>query len=535
MGSSAHGPQVVPVVLFSELVVVANGAKKECVVSGFVGADVQELRAFAKLVDTASHQLDDTSAGLSAALGSARWLGPDGSQFTAHWNSQYKPGLVRASTSLQHLVATLVKNADDQQATSSDTGGGAGVSAGGAGSGREPAPGAPSGELGGRSVDDLADMSADELRDLAEKFSRDPAAANDWWESLTPAEQARLIEKAPELIGGLDGVPPLDRVAANAHVADDQIAANDKTIADLEREIERLSMNPFDTGLTEDVLRKAVEALESENSYLQEAVDGDVQLYTYDRDADRIVEMLGNPETATQQLTWIPGTATDMESFYGHGVQGLPDYVAGNVPGTVAFVMKDGTYPQWDLSHPPSDTSLALELGATQAQFQSGLEASGFTGVPNTAVGHSAGLAILTASEQAGAHYSNVVSLSGIGMDGGWKPQSGTDYYDYTSGGDAILAARGVNGLLPSIDVEGWPLDTRITVGLDKAGFPLTPSEENGFSVLDSGIGWTMPTPFDPLLQQSIDNHSLIASTNTSTEVRDGLIDLLSGNKPAGS
>jgi hypothetical protein len=499
--------------------------------AGFVGADVNELRAFAKLVDTASRQLDDTTNGLSAALGSTRWLGPDGSEFTAHWNSQYRPGLTRASGSLHGLVTILVKNADEQEATSSDAGGGAGSG----GSGQGPGDGTPSGELGGKSVDDLEDLSTNELRELAEKYSKDPDAAHDWWESLTPEEQARLIENAPELVGGLDGVPALDRVAANANIAGDQIEANDKTIAEIERDLDLLKLNPFGSELTEKVLNDALKDLKSENKYLQEAVDGDVQLYTYDKGADRIVEMIGNPETATQQLTWIPGTATDMKSFYGHGVQGLSETLAKQVPGTVAFVMKDGTYPQWDLSHPPSDTSLARDLGATQAQFQAGLEASGFSDMPNTAVGHSAGLAILTASEQAGAHYSNVVSLSGIGMDGDWKPQSGTGYYDYTTGGDAILAARGVHGLLPSVDFGGSILNPSITVGLDKAGFPLTPSEENGFTVLDSGIGWEMPTPFNPLLQQSIDNHSLIASTGTSIEVKDGLFDLLTGKKPAGS
>ena len=305
--------------------------------AGFVGADVSELRAFAKLVDTASRQLDDTANGLSAALGSTRWLGPDGSEFTSHWNSQYRPGLTRASSSLHGLVTILVKNADDQQATSSDAGGGAG------GSGRGSTDGTPSGELGGRSVDDLEDLSTDELRELAEKYSKDPDAAHDWWESLTPAEQARLIENAPELVGGLDGVPPLDRVAANANIAGDQIAANDKTIAEIERDLDLLKLHPFGSELTEKVLRDALKDLKSENKYLQEAVDGDVQLYTYDRGADRIVEMIGNPETATQQLTWIPGTATDMKSFYTHGVQGLSETLAKQVPDTVAFVMKDGT------------------------------------------------------------------------------------------------------------------------------------------------------------------------------------------------
>ncbi|WP_156351644.1 hypothetical protein [Agreia sp. Leaf210] len=508
--------------------------------AGFVGADVAELRAFAKLVDTASRQLDDTAIGLTATLTGTPWLGPDGSEFTSRWNSQHKPVLTRASGSLQGLVAILVKNADDQQATSSDAGGGAG---GAHGSGGERA-GGHSGELGGKSVDDLSDMSADKLRDLAEKYSKDPDAAHAWWESLTPAEQARLIKDAPELVGGLDGVPALDRVDANANIAGDQIDANDARIKEIERELadpSSIALSSISAANDTQALLNELKALQSENKYLQEAVDGDVQLYTYDKDADRIVEMIGNPETATQQLTWIPGTATTMESFYGHGVQGLSEVLAGRVPDTVAFVMKDGTYPQWDLARPPSDTSLAGDLGATQAQFQSGLEASGFASMPNTAVGHSAGLAILTASETAGAHYTNVVSLSGIGMAGGWEPDKGTGYYDYTSGGDAILPVRGVNGLLPSdIDFGGSILDPSVSITFERAGFPLTPSEENGFSVLDSGIDYAIPPlfglfPVPSLVMESVDHHSLIASSDTSAEVRNGLINLLTGKRPTGS
>ncbi|KQR23906.1 hypothetical protein ASF79_01260 [Agreia sp. Leaf335] len=520
--------------------------KRESFMAGFVGADVAELRAFAKLVDTASRQLDDTAIGLTATLTGTPWLGPDGSEFTSRWNSQHKPVLTRASGSLQGLVAILVKNADDQQATSSDAGGGTG---GAHGSGGEGA-GGHSGELGGKSVDDLSDMSADKLRDLAEKYSKDPDAAHAWWESLTPAEQARLIKDAPELVGGLDGVPALDRVDANANIAGDQIDANDARIKEIERQLEdpwRYALSSISGANDTQALRDELKDLKNENGYLQKAVDGDVQLYTYDKDADRLVEMIGNPETATQQMTWIPGTATTMESFYGNAkigygndIQALSSSLSDRVPGTLVFVTKDGYYPQWDPAHPPSDTSIAMDLGRTMAQFQTGLDASGLPPLPTTAVGHSAGLAILTASEQAGARYDSVVSLSGIGMDDGWKPQSGTSYYDYTTGGDMILAARGLHASIPDIDISGPIFAPKVHITEVEMGFPLTPSAENGFSVLDSGIGVTKPDLLDPLagwhlVEESKDNHSLVASGRTSDEVKDGLTNLLLGKRPAGS
>jgi hypothetical protein len=528
-----------------------HGQRTGQIVAGFLGADVNELRAFAKLVDTASRQLDDTATGLTATLSSTRWLGPDASEFTARWSSQYRPGLSRTSGSLHHIVTILIENADQQHATSSDAGGPSGAAAG-AQAGGQVGTAAPAAldDLADKSAHELDTMSPEELRDLAAEYSKNPDAAHDWWESLSDSERARLIEHAPELVGGLDGVPPLDRVAANANIAGDQIEANDARIKEIEKQLSDprrhalLSISAADDSMA---LRDELKALKNENGYLQKAVDGEVQLYTYDKDADRLVEMIGDPKTATQQITWIPGTATTMDSFYGNekigygnDIQALSSSLADRVPNTLVFVMKDGYFPQWDLAHPPSDTSIAMELGRTQAQFQTGLNASGLPPLPTTAIGHSVGLAILTASEQAGAHYDNVVSLSGVGMDDGWKPQPGTSYYDYTTAGDAILAARGVHGSIPDIDISGSIFDPKIHITEVEMGFPLTPSAENGFTVLDSGMGLTKPNPFDPfagprLIGESAANHSLIASGGTSDEVKDGLTDLLLGQKPAGS
>ncbi|MFC4224031.1 hypothetical protein [Lysinibacter cavernae] len=353
-------------------------------------------------------------------------------------------------------------------------------------------------------ADQLDDLPPAELRELANRLSNNPEAAAEWWDRLTPEQQERLIKHAPELIGLLDGVAPDARVAANKEVAAGQYEANEERI----RELEKLPYS-LDIG-TRTGRQGEIDALKLENSYLKKAKNGEIQLYTYDRGADRLVEMIGDPQTATQQFTFIPGTDSNFSGFFNGTTQGLASRVAESVPGTLAFVCKDGPYPKfppWDDRFTGS-ASVTAELGQRQARLQAGIDAAGYGALPNTAVGHSAGLAILTSSETAGAGYDNVVSLSGIGMNDQWSPNPGTSYYDYTTERDFILPLRG-------IDTGGdW-------------GYPLEPNRENGFTVLDSGIETKWTNPFG--------GHSQIASEDSSTQVRDGLADLLRGMRPAGA
>ncbi len=48
------------------------------------------------------------------------------------------------------------------------------------------------------------------------------------------------------------------------------------------------------------------------------------------------------------------------------------------------------------------------------------------------AIGHSWGLTNVTASEMSGAHYDQVISLSGAWMPKGWEAQEGTHYSDFS-------------------------------------------------------------------------------------------------------
>ena len=296
-----------------------------------------------------------------------------------------------------------------------------------------------------------------------------PEAVREWWDSLallrplqsdglSVAQQA-LVLAVPWLIGNLDGVPPLARIKANASTAAGQVVENQRVIDDIAR-------HPLDDPRA----RELIAELERENTYLRDAaaVPPRVQLYTYDRAADRIVEMLGEWPVAgapERIYTYVPGTSAQMKDFWktGPGPQDLSGrLMADDGVDSVAFIYKDGRFPGGgDQVFPAERKSLvaalaqansspfARESGERLAAFRAGLDVGGAAaGSPaprSVGIGHSWGTANILASELAGARFDHVVSLAGAGAVSEWAGSPGTEYdsfrYDDALG---VVQATGI-------------------------------------------------------------------------------------------
>ncbi|WP_394940534.1 WXG100 family type VII secretion target [Psychromicrobium sp. YIM B11713] len=97
---------------------------------GFIGANPQELRDFAKQVSNAAGLIRDQGNTLTATINSGRgWKGPDAAQFRQRWNSSQHPLLNNTADSLLDVAKTLNRNADEQEKASAVDG--AGGSSGG--------------------------------------------------------------------------------------------------------------------------------------------------------------------------------------------------------------------------------------------------------------------------------------------------------------------------------------------------------------------------------------------------------------------
>lgn len=309
--------------------------------------------------------------------------------------------------------------------------------------------------LDGLSVVELALLFGENplLADLVAHAS--PEAVREWWDSLallrplqgdglSVAQQA-LVLAVPWLIGNLDGVPPRARVAANAVTAARQVAENQATIDDIAR-------HPLDDPRARELMAE----LERENVYLRgaAAVPPTVQLYTYDRAADRLVEMLGEwPEAGAPEriYTYVPGTSAQMKDFWkdGPGVQDFARRLTRDDGiGSVAFVYKDGRFPGGGDDVFPAEkkalvaalaqansSPFARESGERLAAFRAGLDVGGASvGAPPpriVGIGHSWGTANIIASELAGAHWDHVASLAGAGAVPEWSGSPDTEYDSY--------------------------------------------------------------------------------------------------------
>ncbi|AJT42348.1 WXG100 family type VII secretion target [Psychromicrobium lacuslunae] len=95
---------------------------------GFIGANPQELRDFAKQVSNAAGIIRDQGNTLTATINSGRgWNGPDAGHFRQRWNSSQHPLLNNTADSLLDVAKTLNRNADEQEKASAVDGGGGGT------------------------------------------------------------------------------------------------------------------------------------------------------------------------------------------------------------------------------------------------------------------------------------------------------------------------------------------------------------------------------------------------------------------------
>jgi hypothetical protein len=257
--------------------------------------------------------------------------------------------------------------------------------------------------------------------------------------------QAELLGSAPRVFGSLDGVPALSRVYANKLAVSSDIEAAEKELTWLQ-EFSRAS--PLGSQYPD-----RQEFLKSEISYLKKVESGGVQLYLYDRDKSRIVEMVGVPDENTERtITYIPGTFTNLKSFYDGGPQQISNEIAKKAPNTVAFVYKDGQFAGEDSYDggtdffrlaEANDPETGLEAGQQLAGFQRGMQSDPlFQGAEQIGFGHSWGYQNLSSSEIFGAKWDKSTSLSGAGMHEKWVPDEDTEYTNLVYERDALLWAQ---------------------------------------------------------------------------------------------
>lgn len=158
----------------------------------------------------------------------------------------------------------------------------------------------------------------------------DAIAVAEWWNSLAPEEQQRLLNEEPERIGNLNGIPVEVRDAANRKVMNADIRRVEDVAKSKGVSVDQIAKNPKKFGLTADDLTRyhnAVNVRAGLNQYSgpNRADPGQyppapypTYLYAYQPLAfggkGRAAISIGNPDTAPNTAIVVPGASQSVRA-----------------------------------------------------------------------------------------------------------------------------------------------------------------------------------------------------------------------------
>jgi len=251
-----------------------------------------------------------------------------------------------------------------------------------------------------------------------------PQRVNQWWDGLTPGQQARLVQTQSAAIGGLDGVPVEARDAANRLV----LSAERRR---LESELTRLQgMLPGpgtpDARQMHRVAGK-LRGLDEIEARLAQGGPGRQRAYLMGLDAGdhgKAIVAIGNPDEADNVLTFVPGTYASLERAGGSlgNVEAVVDQANRVDPGSpTAGVLWIGYDAPQSIVPAAMNPSYAEEASDDLDGFQDGLRAT-HEGPRshNTMMGHSYGSTVVgITARDAGLDVDDVVFVGspGVGVD----------------------------------------------------------------------------------------------------------------------
>lgn len=263
----------------------------------------------------------------------------------------------------------------------------------------------------------------------------EPVAVRDWWAALSPQQRERAVREHPHLVGGLDGVPVVDRDRANRAV----LAA---TLAELRSEQAGYEGSHPARGGVPARLTDTIAALDRLEYRLDHppgnlagtaSDDGRAYLLRINAGGDgRAVVAVGNPDTASQVLTFVPGMTSSLLTVP-NDVSRLDQILAAPTAprGTAAIAWVDYDAPN-DVTM-VSDDGYARNAVEPLSRFQEGLRAS-HVGEPshNVLLAHSYGTTVVGhTADRAGVNADAVYLLASIGTGS----QSANSFLGVPTGG----------------------------------------------------------------------------------------------------
>jgi Alpha/beta hydrolase len=289
-----------------------------------------------------------------------------------------------------------------------------------------------------------------------------PAEINDWWLGLSEEERNELVETRPEWVGATDGIPAEYRDTANRQVLDSQRADLQAQLDDLNA---RVRANPLDVvELRDEInsLKAKLNGLDDIQNRLEDPGPGkpDAYLLGIDSANGQAIIAMGNPDTATNVATFVPGTGSGLDSI--NGDMSRADSMtraadkAGS-PSTAVITWAGYAAPQ-DLGQ-AAETAYAEDAKRDLDQFQDGLRAT-HEGARshNTVIGHSYGSTVIghaAASEGLDVDEAVFVGSPGVGVDDAADLNLPPEHVHATVAEHDVIQASNIPfEIIPGIDTD---------------------------------------------------------------------------------
>ncbi|WP_431868050.1 alpha/beta hydrolase [Nocardiopsis eucommiae] len=290
--------------------------------------------------------------------------------------------------------------------------------------------------------------------------SEPPHLVNAWWDSLTEEEREQAMADDPDLLRDLDGIPADVRDQLNRDYLAEEPDRIDSEIEDLREEREALSNGPGHDGKRR-ILDNQIEELEAEKGVVEtllndlgdSSADTDKFLLAFERgDHGRAIVSQGNPDTADNVATLVPGTTTTWQSI--EGQMGRADNLV--LAAENADEDADHAVISWigyDAPNIPEAAGKGRAEGAVDdlSSFQDGLRAThrNSSQSNNTVIGHSYGSTVVghTAQGDGGLNADEIVLVGSPGTNSRHASELGflaEDVHASTAENDGITGFTGL-------------------------------------------------------------------------------------------
>ncbi len=308
---------------------------------------------------------------------------------------------------------------------------------------------------------------------------KSPGDVNKWWKSLPPEKQRELLDKWPDKLGNLNGIPVADRDKANKSILQQDLDRPAQVAASRGVTKEEVLAHPELYGMAGQMMDRYKNALK-----VQEALQTDAErtgaptfLQVYEPEAfkgdGRAAIAIGNPDDSANTAVVVPGTGNSVTNGWLGGNDAIELYKEANAADRTnhTAVM---AWMGYDAPDSPVDprigaSALAHDGGQMLAADVNGLNATHEGKGHMTVLGHSYGSTTVSdAAAGYGMHADDVVLVGCPGTD---MAHSAADFH-LNEGGHLYVGAASTDpitklGSIPQIPVPGT--DFTVSLGDDPA------------------------------------------------------------------